>query len=298
MGLGGTWNDGNPITGIGDNRWLDYRASVDVSFEHDRTESGDNYASIGARQQGGSSSHCKNGTPYLLVFSFDGSWDLLVDGSAVASGNVEDGAGGVAIPGFDTAHDAWHNLALEVIGPTVTAYLDGQALASFTDPKPRLSGRVDLASGYYFTRFDNLAVEALDGQPPYYSEVLDDLEMGDLAAVPATKLVYGGNWAHENGKGMYNCQWSLSTSRGAGATLAYAFTGTGFDVLGPNDGSAVLRVSVDGQVVAASAHTMAAAELYQTYTLRDLAPGPHTVQLEVLSGTLVVDAVGVVAAPI
>jgi len=298
VALGGTWNDGSPITGIGDSRWLNYKASVDVSFENDSTHNGDNCAGIGARQQGGDSSHYRNGTPYLLVFSFDGSWDLLVDGSAVASGNVVSGSGGVTIAGFDAAHDAWHNLALEVVDRSVTAYLDGVTLTTFTDSSPRLSGRVDLASGYYYTRFDNLKVETVDGYSPYYSELLDNLEMHDLGAVPAAKLIYGGSWAHENGQSMYNYQRSLSTSRGAGATLEYSFTGTGLDILGPNDGSATLEVTVDGQVVEASASTMAATEFYQTYTLRGLSDTAHTVQFTVLGGTLVVDAVAVVSAPI
>ena len=43
---------------------------------------------------------------------------------------------------------------------------------------------------------------------------------------------------------------------------------------------------------------MAATELYQTYALRGLAAGSHTVQFKVVSGTLTVDAVGVVAAAI
>jgi hypothetical protein len=55
---------------------------------------------------------------------------------------------------------------------------------------------------------------------------------------------------------------------------------------------------VDGQVTEASASTMAATKLYQTYALRGLTAGPHTVQWKVLSGPLTVDAVGVVAAPI
>ena len=66
MGLGGTWNEGDPITAVGDNRWLDYKASVDVSFENSSTQSGDNYAAIGARQQGGDSSHTLSGTDFLL----------------------------------------------------------------------------------------------------------------------------------------------------------------------------------------------------------------------------------------
>jgi len=293
-GLGGTWNSGSPITAIGDNRWLDYKASVDVSFENNSTQSGNNYASIGARQQGGSNSHYTNGTPYFLKFTFDGGWQLLVDGSAVASGNVVSGAGGVTLAGFKATYDTWHNLAIQVVGYKVTAYLDGTMLTSYTDARPRLSGRVDLASGYYYTRFDNLKVETVDGSPSYYAELLDDLEVKDLTPVPVTKLIYGGSWAHDNGKAMFNYQRSLSTNQGAGATLKYTFTGTGIDILGPNDGSAKLEVTVDGQVTSASASTMAAAELYQTYALRNLSPGAHTVQFKVVSGTLVVDAIGIV----
>jgi hypothetical protein len=293
-GLGGTWNNGAPITAIGDNRWLNYRASVDVSFENNGTQSGNNYASIGARQQGGSNSHYTNGTPYFVKFTFDGGWQLLVDGSSVASGNVVSGSGGVTIPGFRATYDTWHNLAIQVVDKRVTAYLDGTMLTSYTDAKPRLSGRVDLASGYYYTRFDNLKVETVDGSSPYYTELLDDLEVKDLAAAPATKLIYDGSWAHANGKAMYNYQRSLSTSQGTGATLKYTFVGTGIDLLGPNDGSAKLEVAVDGQVTSASASTMASAELYQTFALRDLPPGTHTVQFKVVSGALVVDAVGIV----
>ncbi|WP_199789614.1 hypothetical protein [Sorangium cellulosum] len=294
MGLGGTWNEGNPITGIGDNRWLNYKASVDVSFENNSTQSGNNYAAIGARQQGGDSSHYMNGTPYFLKFWFDGGWQLLVDGMPVASGNVANGSGGVTIDGFNAAYNAWHNIAIQAVENKVTAFLDGVTLATYTDPKPRLSGRIDLASGYYFTRFDNLKVETVDGYAPYYSELLDDLEMSDLASVPAPKLVYGGAWAHENGKGMYNYQRSLSTSRGNGSTLEYTFTGTGLDILGPNNGSAKLEVTVDGRVVNSSASTMASKELYQTFSLRGLAHGAHTVRVNVVGGTLVVDAVAVV----
>jgi hypothetical protein len=294
MGLGDTWNNGNPIAAIGDNRWLNYRASVDVSFENGSTQNGANYAAIGARQQGGANSHDVTGTPYLLKFSFDGTWQLLIDGEPETSGNVVTGAGGVTIAGFDAAPDEWHELALEVADNRVTALLDGVVLTTFSDPNPRLSGRVDLASGYYPTQFDNLRVEKLAGYPAYYSEVLDDLEMHDLSATPARRLIYGGDWAHENGKTMYNYQRSLSTSRAAGATLEYSFVGTGLDLLGPNNGSATLEISVDGQVTQPSVNSRTARELYQTFTLRGLSAANHTVVVKVLSGTLVLDAIGVV----
>jgi hypothetical protein len=296
MGLGGTWNSGDPITGIGDNRWLNYKASVDVSFENNSIQSGNNYAAIGARQQGGSNSHYINGTPYALKYTFDGGWQFLVDGTSVASGNVVSGSGGVTIAAFKAAYSEWHNLALQVVDKEVTAYLDGTTLTTYTDANPRLSGRVDLASGYYYTRFDNLKVETVDGSAPYYSELLDDLETYDLAVPPAVKLVYGGSWSHKNGQGMYDYQRSISSGT-TGATLKYTLSGTGLDILGPNDGSAKLEVTVDGQVTNASASTMASKEFYQTFTLRGLTNGGHTIQVKVLSGTLVVDAVGVVASP-
>lgn len=292
-GVGGAWNGGDPVTAIGDNRWTNYKVSADVSFEQNNTYNGNNYAAVGARYQGGSQT--LSGTPYALKFWFDGGWQLLSSGSVVASGNAATGAGGVKIDGFNTSYDAWHNIAVQVAGDKVTAYLDNVELKTYTDPNPKLSGRVTLASGFYHVRFDNLKVEKVDGYTPYYSELLDNLEMHDLAAVPQARLVYEGAWAHENGKGMYVYQRSLSTSQGAGAVLKYTFTGTGLDILGPNDGSAKLEATVDGHPVVLSGATAAAKELYQTFTLRGLEYGEHTVQIKVLSGTLAVDSVGVIS---
>src|SRR5690606_6314257 len=46
---GSAWNGGDPKTTIGDYRWANYTASVDVLFE----PGSGRYASIGAREQGG-----------------------------------------------------------------------------------------------------------------------------------------------------------------------------------------------------------------------------------------------------
>jgi len=295
MGLGGTWNNGDPVTAIGDFRWLNYRAGVSVSFETNSTAGGQNYAVLGARYQGGGNSHSISGTPYVLKFWFDGGWQLLVNGQPVASGNVVTGSGGVKIEDFDASYNAWHRLEIEVAGNRITAYLDGVKLATYIDPNPKLSGRVDLGSGYYHVRFDDLWVEMVDGYSPYYSEHLDNLEMHDLSDPPNRKLIYDGPWAHANGQGMYHYHRSLSTSQGPGASLEYTFVGTGLDILGPNDGSARLKVTVDGEPLLLAAETKPSAELYQTFTLRGLPYGEHTVRFEVVSGTLVVDSVAVIS---
>ena len=126
---------------------------------------------------------------------------------------------------------------------------------------------------------------------------LEDLlqaEHDDLAEIPEEKLIYGGGWSHANGKSMYNYHRTLSTSQGSGSSFQYSFVGTGLDILGPNSGNAVLEVIVDGSVITSSARTSASGDLAHTYSLRNLPSGSHTVQLRVLSGTLVIDAVGIV----
>lgn len=283
-GVGGAWNSADPITGVGDLRWTNYRAGVDVRF--DRSPAADNYAAIGARSTGGGSSHSVNGTPYVLRLGSDGTWQFRRVGTTISSGTVA---------GFDPA--AWHRLSIRVAGNQVTGFVDGSQVFTWTDNVPFLSGRVDLASGFHYTSFDNLVIERVPGYLPYYTELVDNLEMHDLADPPAAKLVYGGTWRHANGGSMYDYQRSLSTSQAAGATLTYTFTGSGLDVTGGNNGSARLNVHVDGVLVASNVPTRASTNFQQTFALRGLPWGRHTVTLEVIAGTLVVDAVGVLATP-
>lgn len=283
---GGAWNDGDALAWIGDNRWMNYKASTDVSFEDKGTYGSANYASIGVRQQADS------GPAAYLKFWQDGGWSLHI-GSQTISGNVATGQGGTKISGFDTANTAWHNIAVQAAGDTITASIDGHEVAS-GKVTTQLSGRVTLGSGYYHTDFDNLKVEKVKGYTPYYSQQLDDLEMYDTSAKPQKELVYNNQWTHENGQGMYVRDRTISKSTGAGATLTYTFNGTGLDICGSNDGSAKLDVTVDGKQVATNAATNKTGNLEQTYTLRNLKDGQHTVTFTVKSGTLAVDYVGVV----
>ncbi|MEU4365125.1 Ig-like domain-containing protein [Promicromonospora sp. NPDC023987] len=285
-GVGGAWNNGEPITAVGDRRWSNYRATVDVRFE--RGPGADNYAALGARSSGGDTSHDLRGTPYALKLVSDGRWQLNRLGTVVESGSV-------ATDGWDAG--AWHELSVQVAGDRVTGWVDGEQVFAWTDDAPILSGWVDLASGFHWTQFDNLRVERVASDVPYYGEYLDGHEMTDLADPAATKLAYDGEWAHANGKSMFEYGRTSSISQGADASVSYTFTGSGLDVLGPNDGSARLDVTVDGEPIAINARTRASDHYQQTFELRGLEWGEHTVTLTVASGTLNVDAVGVVSAP-
>ncbi|MFD2024001.1 Ig-like domain-containing protein [Promicromonospora aerolata] len=285
-GVGGAWNNGEPITAVGDRRWSNYRATVDVRFE--RGPADDNYAALGARSSGGGTSHDLRGTPYALKLASDGGWRLDRLGTAVETGTVGDG---------DWDARAWHELSVQVAGDRITGWVDGEQVFAWTDDAPILSGWVDLASGFHWTQFDNLTVERVDDEVPYYGEYLDGHETTDLTDPAAAKLVYGGEWAHDNGKSMFDYGRTSSVSQGEGASVSYTFTGSGLDVLGPNDGSARLDVTVDGEAVAINARTRRSGQYQQAFELRGLEWGRHTVTLTVASGTLNVDAVGVVSVP-
>ena len=81
---GAAWNAGDPKTTIGDSRWANYTVSADVQFE--ATASGQ-YATIGAREQGGTANGQSVSAAELKVDP-TGAWTLMRFGATVASGTV------------------------------------------------------------------------------------------------------------------------------------------------------------------------------------------------------------------
>ncbi|MWV51289.1 DUF1080 domain-containing protein [Rathayibacter sp. VKM Ac-2803] len=285
---GSAWNSGDPKTTIGDYRWANYRASVDVSFE----SGGAPYATLGAREQGGTANG-QNVSAAELRVDANGAWSLLRYGTAVASGT----ASATPATAFRTGTGVWNRIAVQVAGDRYTAYLNGVEVASYTDPAPQAAGRVQLGSGFTFTRFDDLTVEQVPGYTPYYSSVVDGMHQTSWSDSSTPVLEFDEQWTHVNGQGMFEWQRTASKSTGRGAALTYSFTGTGLDVLGSNTGAATLNVTVDGVRVASGAPTWAAGSERTAFTLRGLEDGAHTVVLETANdGVLNVDAVGVVTA--
>ncbi|OZG57360.1 glycoside hydrolase [Bifidobacterium tissieri] len=281
---GGAWNGGDPITTIGDNRWANYKASVDVLFEQD------GYAWIGAREQGGTNGGNNVSAAQLRVKS-DGTWEFYRFGSKLASGNLSDVEG----VNWKAGTGVWNNIAVQVAGNVYTAYVNGVQVTQVTDDKQQATGRIQLGSGYTNVQYDNLKVETLDGYTPYYTDLIDNMHMRSWDDVATPALQYNDKWQHLNGQGMYVYKRSISNSTGKGAQLTYTFTGTGLDINGANNGKAKLNVTVDGKQIAASAATIAAGSMYTTYILRGLPDGEHTVTIETADDNAIsVDTVGVV----
>ncbi len=282
-GVGKSWNDGDAVTLLGDFRWCNYTASVDVLFENDEAQS---YGSVAIRQTGGSQK-LEESAGYTFRVSADGNWKLYRKGMEVMAGSVSDDAG------FKKGTNVWNNLKLQGAGATIRAYVNNCPVAEYTDPNPITSGRIGLGSAYTHTEFDNLKVMKIKGYVPYYTELLDNMETYDLSTDKKEKLIYSGNWSHANGKGMYVYQRSLSETSEAGASLTYRFTGTGIEVLSGTDKDGTVKIDVDGTTVSENQVLQKADNMNMTCAVTGLEYQEHTVTFTLKEGTFSVDMIGV-----
>ncbi|MCI9077780.1 MAG: sugar-binding protein [Lachnospiraceae bacterium] len=282
-GIGSAWNNGDAVTVIGDLRWMNYAASADVLFEDTKKQP---YAAISIRQTGSSHTIVAS-SGYTLQLYSSGKWNLYRRGEIVLHGKAGSG------DGFKKGANQWNNLRLEGAGGKITAYINDKEAGVYNDKKPITAGRIGLGSSYTFTQFSNLRVDKIKGEVPYYTELLDNMETYDLTPGKNTRLVYNGEWTHENGQSMFVYQRSISTAKKPGASLEYTFTGTGLEILAGTFDKAKLRVIVDGEVYQESVKTQEAGNMNMIYSLNGLEYGEHMVKIELLKGVLKVDMVGI-----
>jgi hypothetical protein len=142
-----------------------------------------------------------------------------------------------------------------------------------------LAGRISLVSGFYNTRYDNLAVMPIEGQA-WQSEKLDDSD---------ARVTYpdGARFA-QSGFAHFNRTLHVLT---AGQSIDLDFTGTGLNLFGAT-GAATLEVEIDGR--APRTEKVGATGTRETsYWLRGLQQKAHTVTVRVVSGTFTLDGVDV-----
>lgn len=265
------WNSGDPATIVGDWRWMDYSASIDVTLPN--AEAG-RYERLTIRAQTGMN---WNNSGYTLEINGAGSWKLFRIGTQVANGTVAKNAEGK------------YNLKLTGLGSTVYAYINDVRVAKYNDANPMLSGRVKISSNWKQVYADNLKVKTVKGGIPYATAMIDGQDDG---------VKYEGNWTINNPGGGSADNWyrTISSSSTADASFTFTANGNGFAIMGGNDGSAVIDVYVDDQLKAENAATKAAPTRGETYILSDLAAGNHTIKVVLKSGTLKVDALNTIGA--
>ncbi len=261
----GQWNGGDPSTIVGDFRWMDYVTSVDVEIPN---ASESVWARLTVRAQTGMN---WNNSGYTLELNGKGSWKLYRIGSVVAEGAVKTNAEGK------------YKLQMAAFGDTVKVMIDNETVARYKDNTPMLSGRVKLSSTWNQIYYDNLLVEAIDGGIPYALGMVDGQD---------DSVSYEGEWKIENPGGGSADDWyrTMSVTSAANATFSFPIKGSGFSILGTNDGTAKLDIYVDGVRVAENAGTHAAPARGEAYSLADLPNGEHVIKVVVKSGKLQIDA--------
>lgn len=271
------WNGGDPATIVGDFRWMNYLASIDVQIPN--AASGV-WAGLGVRSQTGMN---WNQDGYTLRIYGNGKWEFLRGSSAVGSGTVA------------ASTDGSYNLKVAANGSTITALVNGTAVYSYEDANPFDAGRVKLSSGWNKVWFDNLEVTTIPGTIPYATSMVDGQD---------DCVTYEGGWSIPGPGGGSADDWyrttSTNTADGASFTFTFPVEGTGFAITGVNDGSAKLTVYVDDMSTpyVTDAATTASSRRYETYTLTGLEYGKHTVKVVVNSGKLVIDALYTLGQPL
>ena len=285
---GGWWNGGEPSTTVGDYRWTNYKASVDFDLT-----STSEHLLLGVRQRGaaGGGDNKVSMSAYNIGVNSSGEWIFRRYGTEIARGEAE-----ITDPGAC-------NVAIRAAEDTITAYVDGKEVYTYTDENPQLEGRVMLGVGmpgasWKRGRFDNLKVETIPGYTPYFTMVHDNLHMDawDGENAGEQTLVYEGSWSHVNQKGSQYSQRSLSSTSQAGASVSYTFTGTGFALIGQNSSNGVVDVSVDGETLYQNVSLIQTSSHQPYLVIHGLKDGEHTITVTLASGKLDVDSIGYISA--
>ncbi len=258
------WNGGEPAAIVGDFRWMDYIAEVQVQIPN--AQSGV-WAGLGIRTQTGMN---WNQSGYTLRIDGAGNWELYRIGSRVESGSVTVSA------------DGSYALALTGLGDTVIAVIDGEVVATYQDANPMLSGRVKFSSTWNQVYFDDFVVKKVAGGIPYALSMIDGQDKS---------VIYTGDWKIENPGGGSADNWYRTVSEGkTGDSFEFTINGDGFAIIGENEASVTLTVEVDGTEKETGAAVTATPKRYESYWMSGLGMGEHTIQVTVESGTLKIDA--------
>ncbi|MBQ8967263.1 glycosyl hydrolase family 59 [Ruminococcus sp.] len=257
-----------PVTILGDDRWSDISASIEVKLADDENAYaglGIRYALADAYQSG-----------YWIKLEHNGCCWLMKGSSAVTSAEIAD---------LDTA--VKHTISISAQGNTVRAGVDGREIICFNDTERQfVSGRAAIYSSYHKNSFDSLRLEAAGDTAPYMTRI-DALDM-ELTYSAGSNCEDGAGWYHDTMCSFRN--YNRTCSRGkAGDTLEFEFYGSSFAVIG-NTVSAYIKAEADGEIVGEDIHCTGA-HRQAAYYLSGLECGRHKVKLTVTDGILEVDAV-------
>ncbi len=255
----------NPFTNMGETRWADYSAEVDVYLDTDAPAVAQNYAGISVRYQSTSAAG------YQLKLYNSGSFQIAKGYSTKYSSGIKD---------FDAS--VVHHLKVTASGNVIKFYIDDNLVYTLTDSTPYTSGRVGLFSGYARNAFDDLEVSEVTGSS-YISKIdalSDDVE-------------YTGDWSLLAGDSYNYYNRTRAVSSTAGSSFSTTFTGTGVNLNSGTGSAATLNVEIDG--VSQTVSTSSTSTHETSAILSGLDYGEHTLTVTVTSGEFTLDTIEVLS---
>lgn len=267
-------NSPDPVTTLGDDTWANYTVSADVLLdqnaeneidEDDEYDPSETYVGIGLRYINSSASQSKSG--YRIQISADGKWQLYRMSEVLDEGDID---------GFDVSQ--WHSISITAMGDNISATVDGVQVVNLTlTDEVTFSGRVGLFSSYNQNCYDNLSVSTVD--MTNYITRIDNLD---------SSVSFDGEWAH-NVMDSYTCHNRTSSASESGS-FTFSFNGDSLALIGTAS-SAQLRITIDGSVVVDGEEFSGSNAKSAFWHRYSLGYDDHEVTVEVLSGSVSLDAI-------
>lgn len=257
-----------PSTQVGDDRWSDYKASIDVAFDKSAIDNTKNYTALGARY-----TSTESRGYYIKLFQ-NGKWQAVKGEAVLKEGRINS---------FDS--DKTHNLSVKVFGCKVSYCVDNVLVYSFADENASYtSGRVLIASALANNAFVNLCVDTLSGGSNYVSRI-DAL---------SDSVSYTGKWELKAGDSYKYNNRTKAVSSAVGASLSTTFNGTGVNLVSGAGNEAALKIEIDDAAIEDFKSLPSTGVRQASYQISGLKNEAHTLKITVLGGELTVDTIEIV----
>lgn len=263
----------DPVTNLGDDRWSNYAAALDIHFADNPVEcAAVNYVGLGIRYN-------------LADRDISGYWIRLEETGKCCLMKDEEILSERLLDGFESG--GWHTLRLEALHNTIVCGVDGERVIRYEDTQSVVnSGRAAIYSAYQRNYFGRLKITPLEGHASCVAR-LDDLDAAVVYSAGSCAEGEGG-WYHDTMCSYRNYNRTLSKGR-KGDWLEFSYSGGGFALLGDSSG-AVIRVEIDGST-AEEGYCCTGDVRKASYYHYHLKSGAHHVRITVLDGIFELDAI-------
>lgn len=260
----------NPTTNLGDDRWFNYSSQIKIKFAENSILKNENYAGIGIRYNLADSGQ----SGYLIKLFENGNWAFCHSKNEIRTGKIEN-------------LKEWNLLKIQAEENFITIWINEEQILSETTEKLGISmqagGRVALFSNFDKNLFSNLEIY-LVGKNPYINRY-DNFDN-------CFEYVESENshWEHCT-MGSFK-QYKRTSSKGTiGSKLKLNFEGKSFYLTGSCDTEATFKIKVDEKIIADEYKIGKVSSREVLCFVNNLSQTNHLVEIEVIDGECVIDAV-------